>query len=237
MPPSEETTRDRLLDAAETLFGARGYEGVGIREIAETAGVNLSGIKYHFGSKRGLYLETIRRAMDRQGSTEAWAILEAPTTTRDEASRAFCGFINAFLRVLLRSEEEGSSVCLVMQSVLEVGEATDLVVREFVEPHHERLSAFVGRLRPGASRQERSRAAQSVMAMLLHQRLFRPFLDRLDGNAGAGSGGGGVSVMSEAEIGVLAEEIAAFALRGIGCEDLAGGLSGAAEKNRQGVRA
>lgn len=92
----------------------------------------------------------------------------------------FRGFVEAFLRVLLRSDEAGSSVCLVMQSALESGEATDVVVREFVEPHHARLCRFVGQLRPDATRAERSRAAQSVMALLLHQRLFRPFLDRLD---------------------------------------------------------
>ncbi|MFG0260493.1 MAG: TetR/AcrR family transcriptional regulator [Phycisphaerales bacterium JB041] len=231
MTGPEESTRDRLLDAAETLFSDRGFECVGIREIADTAGVNLSGIKYHFGSKHGLYLETIRRAMDRQGSTEVWALLDAPAGTRERAGEMFRGFIEAFLRVLLRSEEAGSSVCLVMQSALDSGEATDVVVREFVEPHHARLCRFVGQLRPEATLAERSRAAQSVMALLLHQRLFRPFLDRLDwdGNALARA-----TPPGEAEIKRLADEIAGFALRGMGCADLADRAG--AEGTDQGVR-
>jgi len=228
----EESTRDRLLDAAETLFSDRGFESVGIREIAETAGVNLSGIKYHFGSKHGLYLETIRRAMDRQGSTEAWALLDAPAGNRERAAQMFRGFVEAFLRVLLRSDEAGSSVCLVMQSALDSGEATDVVVREFVEPHHARLCRFVGQLRPDATRAERSRAAQSVMALLLHQRLFRPFLDRLDRDA---RGGGPSDPPGEAEIVGLAGEIADFALRGMGCEDLVGRAGAGADGTDQGV--
>lgn len=229
----EESTRDRLLEAAETLFSDRGFESVGIREIAETAGVNLSGIKYHFGSKHGLYLETIRRAMDRQGSTEVWALLDVPAGTRERAGEMFRGFVEAFLRVLLRSDEAGSSVCLVMQSALESGEATDVVVREFVEPHHARLCRFVGQLRPDATRAERSRAAQSVMALLLHQRLFRPFLDRLDRDVR----GGGQSVPpGEAEIVRLAGEIADFALRGMGCGDLVGRPRAGADRTDEGVR-
>lgn len=229
----EESTRDRLLEAAETLFSDRGFESVGIREIAETAGVNLSGIKYHFGSKHGLYLETIRRAMDRQGSTEVWALLDVPAGTRERAGEMFRGFVEAFLRVLLRSDEAGSSVCLVMQSALESGEATDVVVREFVEPHHARLCRFVGQLRPDATRAERSRAAQSVMALLLHQRLFRPFLDRLDRDV---RGGGQSASPGEAEIVELAGEIADFALRGMGCEDLVGRAGAGADGTDQGVR-
>ena len=228
----EESTRDRLLDAAETLFSDRGFESVGIREIAETAGVNLSGIKYHFGSKHGLYLETIRRAMDRQGSTEAWALLEAPVETREHAAASFRGFVRAFLRVLLRSDEAGSSVCLVMQSALESGEATDVVVREFVEPHHARLCGVVGQLRPDATRAERSRAAQSVMALLLHQRLFRPFLDRLDRD---GAVSGDAPPPGEAEIERLADEIAGFALRGMGCEDLVDSARAATDRTDQGA--
>lgn len=230
----EESTRDRLLDAAETLFGDRGFECVGIREIAETAGVNLSGIKYHFGSKHGLYLETIRRAMDRQGSTDAWALLDAPAGNREQAAAMFRGFVETFLRVLLRSDEAGSSVCLVMQSAVDSGEATDVVVREFVEPHHTRLCRFVGQLRPDATAAERSRAAQSVMALLLHQRLFRPFLDRLDWD---GTALKQATPPGESDIERLADEIAAFALRGMGCEDLIGRAgTGANERTDQGVR-
>ena len=59
-------THDALLDVAERLFGEKGYAAVGIREIAEQAGANIAAIKYHFGSKSDLYLQTVRRAMARR---------------------------------------------------------------------------------------------------------------------------------------------------------------------------
>lgn len=51
----------RLLDAAEKLFGARGYEAVGMRELTKAANVNLGAATYHFGSKQALYCEAFMR--------------------------------------------------------------------------------------------------------------------------------------------------------------------------------
>jgi len=44
----------RILDAAEVLFAERSPEQVGFRELAAAAGVSLSAIHYHFGSKEAL---------------------------------------------------------------------------------------------------------------------------------------------------------------------------------------
>ena len=54
-------TAQRLLDSAEQLFGEHGYNGVGMRALAERAKVNLAATTYHFGSKKTLYLETFLR--------------------------------------------------------------------------------------------------------------------------------------------------------------------------------
>ena len=50
-----QQTRSRLIEAGLDLFGRFGFEGAGTRAIADAAGVNLAAIKYHFGSKEGLY--------------------------------------------------------------------------------------------------------------------------------------------------------------------------------------
>ncbi len=55
------STAQRLLDAAEQLFGEHGYNGVGMRALAERAKVNLAATTYHFGSKKTLYVETFVR--------------------------------------------------------------------------------------------------------------------------------------------------------------------------------
>ena len=56
-PPSssDQTVRQQLLAAARGLFAQQGYDGVSIRQVAETAAVNPAMIHYYFGSKQGLY--------------------------------------------------------------------------------------------------------------------------------------------------------------------------------------
>ncbi len=46
--------RSRLLDCALDLFAARGYDAVGVQEVAEAAGVQKPTLYHYFGSKSGL---------------------------------------------------------------------------------------------------------------------------------------------------------------------------------------
>ncbi|MDY3920305.1 MAG: TetR/AcrR family transcriptional regulator [Candidatus Limivivens sp.] len=50
--------KEKILESALDLFYARGYDAVGVQEIAESAGVTKPTLYYYFGSKRGL-LETL----------------------------------------------------------------------------------------------------------------------------------------------------------------------------------
>jgi AcrR family transcriptional regulator len=57
----DQATVTRLLDNAERLFGELGYDGVGMRMLADEAEVNLGAATYHYGSKEALYIETFMR--------------------------------------------------------------------------------------------------------------------------------------------------------------------------------
>ena len=56
-------TRARVLDAAATLFVERGYGGTSIVAIAETAHVSAETVYGHFGNKRALLGDLVRRAV------------------------------------------------------------------------------------------------------------------------------------------------------------------------------
>ena len=66
----EPVTRTRILAAAKSSLLQVGYANLSTRLIAETAGVPLSQIHYHFGAKQKLVLELLdeenRRLLDRQ---------------------------------------------------------------------------------------------------------------------------------------------------------------------------
>jgi AcrR family transcriptional regulator len=55
------STRERLLRQAERLFAGKGYNGASLRELAAVGGVRMFTVQHHFGSKRGLYEELLRR--------------------------------------------------------------------------------------------------------------------------------------------------------------------------------
>lgn len=53
---TEPGTRDRLLDAAITMFRARGYEGASVERLCAAAGVTKGAFFHHFRSKEDLAL-------------------------------------------------------------------------------------------------------------------------------------------------------------------------------------
>jgi AcrR family transcriptional regulator len=72
-PPERSGTQTQLLDAAERCLRAEGYAKFSTRRVAELAGMPLSQIHYHFGSKEGLVLGVLdywnERLLQRQKRT------------------------------------------------------------------------------------------------------------------------------------------------------------------------
>ncbi|GAB3166309.1 TetR/AcrR family transcriptional regulator [Myceligenerans halotolerans] len=58
--PETLARRERILEAAMTTFGARGYNKGPLTEIAEQVGMTHAGVLHHFGSKDQLLLEVLR---------------------------------------------------------------------------------------------------------------------------------------------------------------------------------
>jgi AcrR family transcriptional regulator len=58
----QSDTRDQIIRAAETLFAARGIDGVSLREINRAAGQSNTGaVQYHFGDRDGLVRALIEK--------------------------------------------------------------------------------------------------------------------------------------------------------------------------------
>lgn len=71
--------RQLIIEAAQLLFSQRPYSQVSMMEIAEASGVTRANLNYHFGLKRDIYVEVIKkfaklpplpRADRRRGSLE-----------------------------------------------------------------------------------------------------------------------------------------------------------------------
>ena len=91
----EPQTRDRILDAAKRSLLERGFSGLSTRSIAEAAGVPLSQIHYHFGSKQDLVLAVLDEENRRLLARQAWMFgEELPIWKRWEQA---CDFLEADL--------------------------------------------------------------------------------------------------------------------------------------------
>jgi len=58
-----ESTKAAILASARRLFAEHGYEGAGLRGIAEGAGVTAMMVSRYFGSKEGLFGEVVTDSM------------------------------------------------------------------------------------------------------------------------------------------------------------------------------
>jgi len=210
MPESLNQTRQALLDAAERLFSSRGYAAVGTREIAEQAGVNLASIKYHFGSKHDLYLETVRRAMGHYDSEALSDVLRETPKDRAAAAAQLVAFIRAFFARLAQHPEMDSCGLLMVRESLQPSEAIDAVVRDYLKLRTEDLIAVLRVLVPDASDHRLSHLVHLLLGQMMHFRIFRPFIERLNQ----------IDLADETITREIARQVAVFSLRGLECDEM-----------------
>lgn len=88
-------TKERILDAALTLFSQNGYEGTNLIDIAESVGLVKSGIYRHFSSKEELW-DTILSKMEKYYNEEFGSEDNLPTipTSGEELAEMTMNMVN-----------------------------------------------------------------------------------------------------------------------------------------------
>lgn len=91
--------RDRILEAAERLFSEVGIDAVSFRDLAGAAGVALSAIHYHFGSKHAVLAEIFERRARVLTTRREELLLALPRN--GDGRRPLEGILHAFLQPAL----------------------------------------------------------------------------------------------------------------------------------------
>lgn len=93
-------TRERILDAAERLFGELGYEATSLRTVTAQAGANIAAVNYHFKSKEGLLHAVLARRI-RPINDQRLALLDAYEQERGTAAPRVDDLVRILLAPLL----------------------------------------------------------------------------------------------------------------------------------------
>ena len=83
-----DATREKLIEAAGEVFAEQGYAAATVRDICTLAGANVAAINYHFGDKRGLYAEVLKR-MTRTALIEKGHVALERNASPEEILRGF----------------------------------------------------------------------------------------------------------------------------------------------------
>lgn len=83
-----------ILQAAEKLFGEKGYQGVSVDEIARHAGVAKGLVNYHFGNKENLLIHVLSK-----GTTTLFTELDSVVRDKKSAKDKIRAAIEIYLSV------------------------------------------------------------------------------------------------------------------------------------------
>ncbi|APX13462.1 CerR family C-terminal domain-containing protein [Tateyamaria omphalii] len=145
--PDEGTTKADLVRAALAHFGEHGFEATSVRAVVRDAGHNISSIKYHFGSKEGLYdacVVAVAQRMNVEGPGEMLDLLadDPALLTPEKARSAIRVIVGAVLRDAQKqsSRSEGR---FMRREILMNGRGADLFLKEVLGGHIDLMSALV----------------------------------------------------------------------------------------------
>lgn len=140
-------TATRILQAARERLLAEGYAALTTRSVAEVAGVPLSQIHYHFGSKEELILSLLRSENDRvlERQTEMFA-RELPMWKRwNQACDYFDEDLDSgYVRVLMEMTAAGWSSEAIQKEVKSIYEAWGSLLTEVAEEAADKGLYFAG---------------------------------------------------------------------------------------------
>lgn len=126
----DRAAREReILDAAERIFGERGYQGTSMDHIAAHVGVSKPLVYQYYGSKDGLFLACLSRLRAQLLGAVSAAVLAAP----DAEHSLYAGLV-AWFQFL--DEHPRAWAVLIDEGMLSAGpaaEAADQVRADFVD--------------------------------------------------------------------------------------------------------
>ena len=173
---SNDTTRERILQAAGEAFAAAGYRTTTVRDICQRADVNLASVNYHFGDKQRLYIEAVkhaRRLREQQAPMPEWSADTPP-------SEKLAMFVLTLMRRMLGEQGDPWQTRLVVREIMEPTKACEEMVQEAFRPVFEMLIGILAEMMPPETpRHELHKLALSLIGQCFYYRSNEKILNML----------------------------------------------------------
>lgn len=140
--PKNQTTADKLIDAAELLFAEKGFYGTSIREVADCLSIAKSSLLHHFPHKEKLYAAVLKKLADEM--TEEVRQIRHDFANENEQ-------IFEFVRMLcLNSEKKPNRENIILRELLDNPKRAEKVKKWFFVDYFEEL---IGIIKSGQSKE------------------------------------------------------------------------------------
>jgi len=166
MPPTKQpahrpSRRDEIIDAAVRVFADKGYAEAAISDIAESAGVAVTAVYYHFTGKDDLFAEAMRTTL---GSISEVVIAARPSLN-SLGSASPDGLGLAIDAVWDWIDENPQAAALVHVQLPGATRQLSTIRQEFLELHERRATDYLTDEPTLDKRPATARAAAGALAM------------------------------------------------------------------------
>ena len=162
-----DSTKQRILLAAGPIFAKKGFRASTVREICDSAQVNLASINYYFGDKQQLYIDTVIHARQMRVQQVPFPKWDSETSPEGKLE----DFIALLLNRTVALKTAPWQVRLLMREILQPTEACRKLVEEYFRPFLDALMQIidevVGRTLP---QHKRLQLAYSIVGQCMYYR-------------------------------------------------------------------
>src|SRR6266849_4426148 len=176
---TDDRAKERLLRSAGQIFAEKGFKAATIKEITESAGVNIAAVNYYFSSKERLYIESVKHA--HSGMVEGMRKAAWPPGT--PPAQKLRDFIGEFVARLFDPTRPAWLVQLMMREMMQPTEACVELVRDNIRPVAEGLMGIMREiLPPETPRWKLMLTGQSIISQCVFYCQNRPIIELLAGS-------------------------------------------------------
>lgn len=180
MTEEQESTRQKLFEAALKVFASKGYAQATVREICAEAGANVAAVNYHFGGKDALYAEVLRRVFS-DASMDLSLLADQNVDPKKRLKQYVRNSYTACYDCKQCDPEAGMAMgAIYLMEMANPTPSLDEVVDNYIRPEAEILGSIMrGLLGQDAPDEIVTACAQFVVAQILSRITLRPIMTRL----------------------------------------------------------